>query len=743
MNETMRTELHLHTKLSDDISVIDPREAMYYAIANNFKAIAFTSLNSVQDFPEVLKNYKRTEVFGIKVIYGAELRYMNENEETPFGVTVLVKNQDGIKDLYKIISSIHNDGVYNLVDLDILNKYRKNLLIGSCGDMGELYKAIAFGKDAEKIATLYDYFELYPTEDENERAIYKKTFDLGEKLGVPVVASGNCHYSNESDEIYRHIVCTVKGHKDDNKRLFIHTTEEMLDEFSYLGANAVTAVIEAPNQIAELIEQVTPLKEDIYPPIMTGAYEQVHELAYIKAKEIYGETLPQQIAERLETELQYIKNEDFATYYLTAYYMVKHINELGYPVGTRGAVGSVLVAFLLGITDTNPMPAHYYCLNCSYSDFDVVETDGFDLPSKICPVCGNKLKSDGHNIPFEFFMGCDGSKMPDIDLNFPVSKQHEVFEFLQELFGANRIANAGTILTSWDNFAKDCITDYESKTDDYLTTEQRESACYILRGFKRQEGRHPGGVFVIPEGMEFEDFTPLRDDKTNSLISKTTHFNSYDLCDTIVKIDVLCYLVLDMLKMLEELTGKTIDDVVWNDEKIYSLFRSADTYGIAEFDKDFMKKLLHTIKPKSFDDLVRISGIAHGTGTWIDNGEELFRVGHIISDIPSLRDDVFLLLESYGVDRETAFEIAEYVRKGKLKIDTEMTKKYIRLMQEAKVPEWYIKSLGKIFYMFPKAHSVAYVMNAVRLAWFKVYYPTEFDKAYSACYCNSDELTNE
>lgn len=424
--------------------------------------------------------------------------------------------------------------------------------------------------------------------------------------------------------------------------------------------------------------------------------------------------------------------------------MVKHMNEEGYCVGARGSVGSVLVAFLLGITDINPMSAHYYCTNCHYSDFDVSVADGFDLPDKLCPVCGDALKTDGHNIPFEFFMGYRGSKMPDIDLNFPSSKQYDMFKFLQELFGANRLAHGGTIATLWERFAEGYITVYEAKTADYFTNEQRKHICDKLCGIKRYEGNHPGGVFVFPEGMEFEEFTPLRDNETNSPISKATHFDFHALHDTIIKIDILGYIVPDMLKKLEELTDRTIGDVVWNDGMVYSLFEKADTLDIQEFDVDIVKDMLQRIKPKSFDDLVRISGLSHGVNTWIDNGEKLLSEGHSISELPTLREDVFLQLINFGVERESAFRIAEYVRRGRFYFDNDVTNGYIKILRESKVPEWYIQSLRKIRYMFPKAHAVAYVMNAVRMAWFKKYYPKEFYGAYLTCHFEDvDNLTEE
>lgn len=739
-----RAELHLHTKLSDDISVIEPKEALKYAIAHSHKAIAFTNLNNVQDFPAIASAYKKLGDTTLKVIYGTEFRYRNKDRETPFGITVLVKNQAGIKELYKIISSIENNGDYNLADLDVLKKNRKNLLLGSCGNMGALYDAVVSGKDIEKIAAFYDYFEIYPTDDKQEQAIYQNICTLGDELGVPVVASGNCHYVDKEDEICRRVIRTVNGYKDDNKKLFLHTTEEMLEEFSYLGEEtAYKTVITDANLIADIIEQVYPMREGFYMPIMENAYKQIHELAYAKAKEIYGDNLPIPIAERLETELKYIKNDKFATHYLIAYRMVKHMNDLGYYVGTRGSVGSVLTAFLLGISDTNPLPAHYYCSHCHFTDFEVPEFDGFDLPSKPCPVCGNALEMDGHNIPFEFFMGYHGSKMPDIDLNFPSSKQPDAVGYLQEMFGADRVALVGTVSTLWEHFTDAYIGVYEAKTGDYFTGEQRQYISDKLCGVKRFDGRHSGAVFVLPEDMEFEDFTPFRKTVGHSSAEKVVHLDFYSLHDTILKQDILGHYVPDMFKLLEDYTGISVKNVPWNDREIYAMFTYVDTTGIPEFDTDFMKDMLLTAKPSSFADLVQLSGLSHGTGTWIDNGEELINSDYPLSELPALRDSVFLQLLQYGLDREDAFKIAEYTRKGRFYYENETTAEFIKLMENANVPEWYINSLQKIRYLFPKAHATAYVMNAVRLAWFKIHYPTEFYAAYLSCYFNNDNSITE
>ena len=727
MKETQRVELHLHTKLSDDISVIEPNEALQYAVLQSHKAVAFTNLNNVQDFPAILEAHKKCVDSEIKVIYGAEVRYMSEDRKSQYGMTMLVKNQAGIKELYKIISSIKNDSGSDLASLDVVKQNRENLLIGSCGNAGELYESVANGADSGKVAAFYDYLEIYPTEDDKERAIYKKIYELGDKHGIPVAATGNCHFLRKEDELYRRVVRVVKGHKDDNRNLYFHSTEEMLAEFSYLGEDAAhKSVITNPNQIADLISQATPVREEFYPLMIPNAYEKVQELAYARARDIYGDCISLKVSERLEIELDYIRRHRFASYYWIAYRMVSHMNELGYYVGSRGSVGSVLTAFLLGITDTNPLPAHYYCPQCHYIDFEVSELDGFDLPDQVCPVCGCQLRSDGHNIPFETFMGFDGSKLPDIDLNFPGSMIYNEFSFIQELFGEDKVVYAGTMSTLNEKLAHGYISAYETETTDCFTEEQRINICEKICGIKRSDGIHPGKIVLLPRGMEFEDITPLKENKSPSPIKTATHFYYHSLYNTLGEMDVLGHTTPDMLKLVEDFTGVALESVVWNDSDVYTLFKHADTSGIPEFDNDFMKNMLLKIMPESFYDLVQIWGILHGTGIWNENGEKLIQDGHTISELTAFRDDVFLQLMQHGLEKEYAKQIAECVRMGKLYYDSKLSLELIERMRNKNVPEWYIQYLRKIQYLYPKAHAVSYVMNSVRMAWYKVHYPTEF-----------------
>lgn len=748
MNKNLcRAELHLHTKCSDTVSVISPGEAMQFAIENSIKTVGFTNRDNVQDFHEIAKEHQKYKDSGLKVIYGAEVLHADEDGSAANGVTVLVKNQAGLKGLYKIISSIEFDGACDLASLDVLKQNRKNLLFGSCGNYGLLYGAMCYNytnEQIERIAAFYDYFEIFPTDDPEEREIYKRIYELGEKLGVPVVAAGNCHYVSEKDELCRRVVRAMYGHENDNKNLYFRTTEQMLEEFSYLGEDAaLKVVIENPNLIAGLIEEVSPIKEGFYPPKIENAYEQISEIAVSKAKEIYGKNLPAPIAERLNTELCYIKNNDFATYYFIAYRLVKRIKDLGYYVGTRGAVGSSLVAFFLEISDVNPLKAHYYCPRCHYNSFETDVADGFDLAHKNCPVCKAKLKADGHNIPYETFTGCDGDKIPDIDLNFPCSVQYLATEYVKEMFGEAQTAYAGTVSRLLERMAELYIDAYQEKTATQFTKEQREHIRKKLVDVKRQSGQHPGGVFVLPQGMEFEDFTPILKNDGTTAIQYTTHLDFHFLHNNIIKLDILGHIVPDFLKLLEEYTGVSIQDVACSDSEIYGMFECADTLAIPEFSSDFMRNMLRETSPNGFDDLIKITGISHGTNVWLDNGDILIDEGKALNQLPTVRDDVFLHLTDCGVDRKDAFKIAEIVRRGRLSLENDVNCECIKIMKEAGVEDWYIDSLKKIRYMFPKAHAVSYVMNAVRCAWFKRYYPAEYYAAYLTCFFGNKKEMDE
>ena len=737
MNNIKRAELHIHTKLSDDISVIGVKEIFEKAEELGLDTVAFTNFDNVQDFPEIMRYAKKYE--GIKVVYGAELRYMNENGVAPFGITVLAKNQDGIKELYKVLSSIKDDGVCNLIDLDILKKNRKNLLVGSCGNMGALYDAIAKSEYTEKIAAFYDYFEIYPTKDKTEKDIYKKIFDLGEELGVPVIATGNCHYLSSDDAICREVVITARNLRNkDNGELYVRSTKQMLEEFSYLGNyGAEKVVLKNPQIITDIIEKAEPLKEGNYYPIFENAYSDLEKICYSKAYEFYGNPLPEKIKERLDTELGFLKDEQAASQYLLAKKLVDYAKEKGKLTTARGAVGSTLVAFLLGIGDINPLPPHYYC-NCRYLEFSKVADDGFDLPEKVCPVCNRKLRTDGHNIPYEVFMGFNGDKEPDIDLNFPEDFRLAAQKFVEDMFGKTKVVQAGTVATVWDGIAEKYIQEYEATKNISFKPEEKENLITKIVGIKRNVGMHPGGVMVIPRDMDFEDFTPI---DYRWAPRPTTHFDFHSLHDTILKQDILGHSTLDLLLELEKRTGKSVVDIKLNDPLIYEMFQKADTLCIPEFDTDFLRDMLIETKPKNFNDLVKFLGLCHGTNVWTDNAEHLIKNKICsISEVIATRDDIFVYLISKGMDRATAFRIMESVRKGlwaKQKLSDLDKKYFVEEMLKINISDWYIDSLSKIRYMFPKAHATAYVMNAVRCAWFKEYYPKDFYEAYLSSYLSN------
>ena len=741
MNNIKRAELHIHTKLSDDISVIGVKEIFEKAEELGLDTVAFTNFDNVQDFPEIMRYAKKYE--GIKVVYGAELRYMNENGVAPFGITVLAKNQDGIKELYKVLSSIKDDGVCNLIDLDILKKNRKNLLVGSCGNMGALYDAIAKSEYTEKIAAFYDYFEIYPTKDKTEKDIYKKIFDLGEELGVPVIATGNCHYLSSDDAICREVVITARNLRNkDNGELYVRSTKQMLEEFSYLGNyGAEKVVLKNPQIITDIIEKAEPLKEGNYYPIFENAYSDLEKICYSKAYEFYGNPLPEKIKERLDTELGFLKDEQAASQYLLAKKLVDYAKEKGKLTTARGAVGSTLVAFLLGIGDINPLPPHYYC-NCRYLEFSKVADDGFDLPEKVCPVCNRKLRTDGHNIPYEVFMGFNGDKEPDIDLNFPEDFRLAAQKFVEDMFGKTKVVQAGTVATVWDGIAEKYIQEYEATKNISFKPEEKENLITKIVGIKRNVGMHPGGIIVIPQDMDFEDFTPIY---CNWAPRSTTHFDFHSLHDTIYKADILGYTALDLLLTLQKKTGIDIKDVCITDQAVIDDIAKGDTFCIPSFDKDIVRDMLIKSSPKNFGELVKVSGFAHGTNVWTDNGEHLIKKGFSLVSIPTLRDDIINDLINIGIEMKYAYRLS-YVMRTNILAGGHLPKENTEYFEEITEPlgEWYFEFCKKVRYMFPKAHAIELVITSLQLAWFKKYYPKDFYEAYLDCYLSDTRnLTEE
>lgn len=776
--EHKRVELHLHTQMSQLDAITSVKDVLTRAAEWGHKAVAITDHGVVQAFPEAqeVAAKLRKSSKEIRVIYGMEAyllvdeRYNSRGEldyKSPdtYHAIILVKNQTGLKNLYKIVSESHLNYFYKRprVPWSLFVKYREGLILGSACEAGELYHALREGKPREEIETIanrYDYLEIQPignnqflvreglvSGEEDLRELNRRIVELGEQLGKPVVATCDVHFLDPDDAVFRQVLQAGQGYKDADKQapIYFRTTDEMLQEFAYLGEEkAFEVVVTNPVAISESIEDVQPIPDGTYPPHVEGAEEDIKRMSEIRVRELYGDPLPELVRQRVDRELGSIIKNGFSSLYMIAQKLVQKSLSDGYLVGSRGSVGSSFVAYLIGITEVNSLPPHYRCGQCRYSEFFVKDEQiacGFDLPDKTCPHCGQPLIKDGHDIPFETFLGFDGDKEPDIDLNFSGEYQPRAHKYTEELFGEGYTFRAGTIATIAEKTAFGFAKKYLEEREIAGTRAEVERLAAGCLGTKRTTGQHPGGVMVVPRYKEIYDFTPIQhpaDDTDSDII--TTHFDYHSISGRILKLDILGHDDPTVIRMLEDLTGVDARTIPLDDRKTMAIFSGTEplgiepeqidsqvgTLGVPEFGTKFVRQMLVDTKPTTFAELVRISGLSHGTDVWLNNAQDLVREGTAtLSEVICTRDDIMIFLLMKDLPPLTAFKIMESVRKGK-----GLTPEYESLMAEKGVPKWYIDSCKKIKYMFPKAHAAAYVMMAFRIAWFKVYHPEAFYAAY-------------
>ena len=747
-------------------------EAMGCTLANHHRAVDDAGATA-DVFVRFLERFKKKNIRDLDELntYSAMSVDAIKKLKT-YHIILLAKNEIGRINLYRLVSLSHLDYYARRprIPKSVLAKYREGLIIGSACEAGELFRAVVDERPEEEIARIvefYDYLEIQPTGN-NEfmirdpkmtkvstvadlQDLNRKIVELGEKFNKPVCATCDVHFLNPEDEVYRRIIMSNKGFGDADLQppLYLRTTEEMLDEFQYLGAEkAEEVVVTNTNRIADMIDRISPVRPDKCPPVIENSAGILRDICYNRAHELYGEDLPDIVTERLERELNSIIGNGFAVMYIIAQKLVWKSVADGYLVGSRGSVGSSFVAYMAGITEVNSLQAHYLCPKCHYVDFDSDYVKSFsgrsgcDMEDRVCPVCGEPLMKEGHDIPFETFLGFKGNTEPDIDLKLSGDYQSKAHAYTEVIFGKGKTFRAGTVGTLADKTAYGYAMHY------YEEHEQHKRSCELDRissgcvGVRRTTGQHPGGIIVVPHGEEIYSFTPVQhpaNDQTTKII--TTHFDYHSIDHNLLKLDILGHDDPTMIRMLEDITGVDATKIRLDDPEVLSLFHGLEalhikpediggtdlgSLGIPEFGTEFVMQMLRDTKPKAFSDLVRISGLSHGTDVWLGNAQTLIQEGKAqISTAICTRDDIMIYLIDKGVESEQSFKIMESVRKGK-----GLTPDYEKVMKEHDVPDWYLWSCKKIKYMFPKAHAVAYVMMGIRIAWFKIHEPLAYYAAF-------------
>ena len=716
-------------------------------------------------FVECIKKIKEEyEVSDLSELNKIFLEKVDIKKLPTYHIIILAKTQEGIRNLYKLVSEAHIDNFFRRprTKKSRLAEMRGGLIIGGACEAGEIYRAVLGGKNDEEvkeIMSFYDYVEIQPVEnnayliekgnvkDEDElKDINRKIYNLAKEVNKPTVATGDVHFLEPQDEAFRRIIMAGQGFGDAENQppLYFKTTEEMLKEFSYLGEDiAKEVVIKNPQEIAASVDILKPIPDETYPPKIEGADDDIRNMTMNKVHSIYGENLPEVVQKRLDKELNSIINNGYAVLYLIAQKLVAKSYADGYLVGSRGSVGSSFVATMSDITEVNGLPPHYVCPKCKKSQFflDGSVSSGADLPDKDCPNCGVPYIKDGHDIPFETFLGFEGDKEPDIDLNFSGDNQADIHKYTEVLFGKGYVFKAGTIGTVAEKTAYGFVKKYLDQKGEIASQAEIERLTIGCTGIKRTTGQHPGGIMVVPNYTDVYNFTPIQrpaDDNTSDVT--TTHFDYHSISGRLLKLDILGHDDPTVLRMLQDITGIDPKTIPLNDEKVLSLFTRPDalgvtkeelecevgSYGLPEFGTKFVRQMLVDTQPKTFSDLVRISGLSHGTDVWLNNAQYFIKEGYTtLRDCIATRDDIMVYLMYKGVPPKTAFTIMESVRKGK-----GLTEEFEKIMRENKVEDWYIESCKRIKYMFPKGHAVAYCMMAVRVAYYKVYYPLAYYATY-------------